>query len=380
MSPAEQLIRDYLGRLAAAARGQLSPDDRRALVNRTRDFIERKTNVGRPPTAVEVARLLSGLGDPTGLVSQERQRLATLRGDEPKPASRGRLARMLRGDSSRIRGASWHWPVQEGSRADLKLTLLDASSPVTPNGASANGTGGRKSAGPVIGDVNGDPRNAAPAVHDTDGTAALAPAPPAEVAVEGDVDANDDVADIFTTQPAKPVPAGTVPASTVPASTVPANTVPANTVPIGIGSLTWSTAAPAKRSRAAVALIRLASWARSNKVEAAAVVLLGLGGAIFPPVWLLGAVVALASRLWDLLDKWLGLAGPLLLTVISLAVGIAVAGSRGSLGMHVHEAWVFADLTSRVTALLGAGYLAWRSAHGRRPPATPPWSKPHKIG
>jgi hypothetical protein len=360
MSPAEQLVRDYLSRLSAAARGQLSPDDRRALVKRTHDFIERKTSVGRPPTAVEVARLLSGLGDPAGLVSQERQRLAALRGDELKPASRGRLARMLRGDSDRIRRASWHWPVQEGNRADLTLTLLDASSPATPNGASPNGTGVHKPAGPLIRDVNGDPRNAAPAVHDTDGTAALAPAPPAEVVADGDVDANDDVTDIFTTQPAKPVPA--------------------TTVPIGIGSLTWSIAAPAKRSRAAVTLIRLASWARSNKVEATAVLLLGIGGAIFPPVWLLGAAVALASRLWDLLDKWLGLAGPVLLTVISLAAGVAVAGSRGSVGMHVHEAWVFADVTSRVTAVLGAGYLAWRSAHGRRPPATPPWSKPNKIG
>jgi hypothetical protein len=360
MSPAEQLIRDYLGRLSTAARGQLSPDDRRALVNRTRDFIERKTNDRRPPTAVEVARLLAGLGDPTGLVSQERQRLATLRGDDLQPASRRRLARILRSDSARVRGASWHWPVQEGNRADLKLTLLDASSPATPNGASPNGTGGRKSAGPVIRDVNGDPRNAAPAVHDTDGTAALAPAPRADVAAEGDVDANDDVADIFTTQPAKPVPA--------------------SKVPIGIGSLTWSISAPARRSRVAVALIRLASWARSNKVEAAAVVLLGIGGAIFPPVWLLGAAVALASRLWDLLDKWLGLAGPVVLTLISLAVGIAAAGSRGSLGMHVHEAWLFADVTSRLTAVLGAGYLAWRSAHGRRPPATPPWSKSHKAG
>jgi hypothetical protein len=166
----------------------------------------------------------------------------------------------------------------------------------------------------------------------------------------------------------------------MPASTVSASTVPANPVPIGIGTLTWSIVAPAKRSRAAVALIRLANWARSNKVEATAVALLGIGGAIFPPVWLLGAAVALASRLWDLLDKWLGLAGPVLLTVISLAVGVAAAGSGGSLGMHVHEAWVFGDVTSRLTAVLGAGYLAWRSAHGRRPPATPPWSKPKKVG
>jgi len=61
------------------------------------------------------------------------------------------------------------------------------------------------------------------------------------------------------------------------------------------------------------------------------------------------------------------------------AGGIAAAGSHGTLGQHMHEGWVFADVISRLTALLGACYLAWRSAHGRRPRATPPWSKPHKV-
>jgi hypothetical protein len=372
MSPAEQLVRDYLSRLSNAARGQLSPDDRRALVKRTSEFIEHKSDVGRPPTAVEVARLLAGLGDPTGLVSQERQRLATLRGEEVKPAKRGRLARMLRGDADRVRGASWHWPVQEGNRADFQLTLLDAGSPAAANGASPNGNGGGKFPGPLTRDANGDHQHAAPAARDADRTAALVPAPPAEAAPKDDVTANGDVAGIFTTNQS---------ATTVPANTVPATTVPATTVPIDTGSVTWSIAAPANwaRSRATVTVSRLASWAWRHKVEAAAVVLLGIGGAIFPPIWLLGAVVALGSRVWDLLDKWLGLAAPVVLTLISLAVGIAAAGSRGTLGLHMHEAWVFADVTSRLTALLGAGYLAWRSARGPRPPATPPWSKPHNV-
>jgi len=369
MGPAEQLARDYLSRLSTAARGQLSAEDRRALIKRTRDFIERKTNVGRPPTAVEVARLLSGLGDPAGLVSQERQRLATLRGDELKPASRGRLARILRGEPAKSLGASWHWPVQEGNRADLQVTLLDTDAPAAANGASPNGTGNHKSAGSATRDANGRGKHVARVLHDTDGTAALVPSPAAEAAAQDDVAANDDVTDISAAQPAEPGPA----------APGPANPESAHRVPIGIGSLTWSTAAPANRSRAAVRLAGLANWARSHKVEAAAVALLGIGGAIFPPVWLLGAVVALASRLWDLLDKWLGLAGPVVLTVISLAVGVAAAGSRGGLGMHMHEAWVFADVTSRLTALLGAGYLTWRSARGRRPPASPPWNKPHKV-
>ena len=354
MSPAEQLIRDYLSRLSAAARGQLSPDDRRALVSRTRDVIEQQTRLARPPTAFEVARLLSGLGDPAGLVSQEQQRLATLRGEEVKPASRGRLARMLRGDPDRLRGASWHWPVQAGSRADLKLTLFDAGAPAAGNGGSVNGANGsHKSSGSATRDANGSHKSAGPAMRETDGTAdetaALVPARPADVA-----DINDAAS----------------------------GTRSAGPVSIETGSGTWPPARPAdsRLAHAAAVLVRLASWARRNKVEATAVVLLGIGGAIFPPVWLAGAAVALASRLWDLLDKWLGLAVPVVLTVIGIAAGIAAAGSGGSLGHHIHEGWIFADVISRLTAFLGACYLAWRSAHGRRPPATPPWSKPHRVG
>ncbi len=152
--PTEQLIRDYLNRLSVAARGQLGSDDRRALVNRTRDFIERKTGLAGPPTAVEVARLLSGLGDPAGLVQQERERLAAVRGEQAEPASRNWMTRALRGAGGRPRPASWHWPVQEGSRADLQLTLLGSDGrpetrPERSQGdrSQGNGTRGNRDAG-----------------------------------------------------------------------------------------------------------------------------------------------------------------------------------------------------------------------------------------
>ena len=108
--------------------------------------------------------------------------------------------------------------------------------------------------------------------------------------------------------------------------------------------------------------------------------LLGLGGAIYPPVWLLGAAVALASRMWDYRDKWAGLALPLLLTLIGTAVGIA-NGSHVSAGQGVHEGWVYGGRRLAASPLCSAlAYLGWRSLHGRRPPAVPPWNKPHKIG
>jgi len=44
---------------------------------------------------------------------------------------------------------------------------------------------------------------------------------------------------------------------------------------------------------------RAPGLARQHPLECAAVILLGLGGLIYPPVWLLGALAALPSRLWD---------------------------------------------------------------------------------
>jgi uncharacterized membrane protein YcjF (UPF0283 family) len=132
-----------------------------------------------------------------------------------------------------------------------------------------------------------------------------------------------------------------------------------------------------ERIRAAAASVGI--WARRRPLEAAAVTLLGLGGVIFPPVWLIGAAVTLGSRLWDYRDKWLGLAGPVLITIVGTVAGVAASGDNG-VGHSVHEGWVAADIVSRLAAALGAGYLAWRTVHSRREPEVPPWNRPHKVG
>ncbi len=122
------------------------------------------------------------------------------------------------------------------------------------------------------------------------------------------------------------------------------------------------------------------AWSREKTLESVATILLGVGGVIFPPIWLLGAVVALASKVWDYRDKWVGLAGPILLTVVGTAAGVILAGSQSSLGHDLHVGWLSADIASRISAALGTAYLAWRSVHGRRPAAVPPWNKPHRVG
>jgi hypothetical protein len=395
-SSTEQLIRDYLNRLSGAARGQLGTGDRRALVDRTREFIERKAGLDGRPTALEVGKLLSGLGDPARLVSQERERLATLRGEPPEPVSRGRLVRVLRGEPGKVRGASWHWPVQPGSRTGSHFMLFDGGGPATEHQATAGPAAGRDAGQPVAAELPGQlvlgpappagPGPARPvwptlAVGTAEGEAIDRDTAERETVqhvageiVDGDdgergteePDADQQALDDQTLdhQALGPgVPAGAPDAP-----------------PTGLAGMNWRlvTLAPRRPSRSRQLLATAAVWSRDHMLETVAITLLGLGGAIFPPVWLLGAGVALASRLWDSRDKWVGLALPVLVTVAGTAAGISVGG-QVSFGHSMHDGWVFAVDVSRASAVLSACYLGWRAARGPRPPAVPPWDRPHRV-
>ncbi|MGO9078244.1 MAG: hypothetical protein ACLQDY_04280 [Streptosporangiaceae bacterium] len=117
-----------------------------------------------------------------------------------------------------------------------------------------------------------------------------------------------------------------------------------------------------------------AATAREHPLEAGAVVLLGLGGLIFPPVWLFGVMLALGSKAWDLRDKWAGLAGPVVMVIIGTWVLVTVGSHHATVGAYAMDAWLVGGRLCRIAALLGAAYLAWRLGAGRREPA-PPWSR-----
>jgi hypothetical protein len=129
----------------------------------------------------------------------------------------------------------------------------------------------------------------------------------------------------------------------------------------------------------ALGMLVMRAWALARKrpVECAAVLMLGLGGLIYPLVWLAGAVIALLSRRWDLKDKLAGLAAPAVLAIVGGA-GFAMGSSHTSGGAYVHEAVVIGGYLIKVGSVLGAAYLAWRLHRGQRQPAVPSWRRPYQ--
>ena len=68
-------------------------------------------------------------------------------------------------------------------------------------------------------------------------------------------------------------------------------------------------------------LAEAAALARKHPLETVCVLLIGVGGLIFPfPLWLIGGLVALRSRRWDTRDKRLALLGPPLFAVACVLI------------------------------------------------------------
>jgi hypothetical protein len=375
----DQLIRDYLGRLTFAARGRLAAEDRRALVARTREFIEQRTDVSGPADPMQVAALLSRLGDPGVLVDHEVARLSELRGEPPVPPSE--LAARLYDLRRRRQGqASWHWPRAQGS-LDLQRRLLHDS------GSDAVATTRNSGSAPPIW-IPPQPSGPGTAGDGTEaperppaGSAAAPSVPPAPV--RGSPAGAAESADTAPQEPIELEP------PTVPVRPVWPSVVARTASTRAFDPAAQRAAAPpddvaAARpgaGGAAAGLALVLGRARRSPVEAAAIILLGLGGAIYPPVWLLGAALALAhpSKVWDYRDKWAGVAAPALLLVVGTALAVTLGSHYKHMGGYVHEGWLYADVLSRVLALLGACYLLWRLVHGRPRPPVPPWNRPHKV-
>jgi hypothetical protein len=122
----------------------------------------------------------------------------------------------------------------------------------------------------------------------------------------------------------------------------------------------------------------LAAIAVRTPLEMIGVLVLGVGAAIYPPMWLIGTLIVVISRNWDLRDKWLGLAAPLVVVIFGATFAIVLGGQHTSYGSYAFEAWLTAGRLSRIAAVLSATYLLWRVHKGPRDPRRPPWSAPRR--
>jgi hypothetical protein len=112
-----------------------------------------------------------------------------------------------------------------------------------------------------------------------------------------------------------------------------------------------------------------------NKIEILAVILLGIGGAIYPPIWIIGALIALPSRKWDIKDKFLGVTFPVVVVIVGTVLVLVLGGQHFSFTSYAREAWLGAERLSRIAAVGGALYLTWMLRRGRREPKQPPWNR-----
>jgi hypothetical protein len=388
----EQLVTDYMTRVAQAAR-LLPKGARMAFVGRTRALVERE--VGPPGTRTDpghVSAVLERLGKPEDLVVVERTRIdqgwvksraaSKEEGEAAAAALTGpRMSRPLtaRRQPLTARPAP---PGQDQTITAPDGTVIGAGPPPGtgprrsmlrpgPRNTGAR-PAGQRGAGPRTGTQSSGPRTAGPRRLQSAGAPGTAP--------QG-------------TAPQGTAPQGTAPQGTAPQGTAPQGTAPRGTAPRGaaqraagepevtghastIGRLIGQI--PGKRPGSGTETFSSSAGqlARDNVRETVAILLLGLGGLILPfPFWPLGAIVAMFSRIWDIKDKSLAVAGPLLVTLLaSTIVAVFVGGSGNVIVAYFHAVHVSFGLLVRVGSVITAAYLAWRVSKGPRVKA-PPWQR-----
>jgi hypothetical protein len=303
----DQLVQDYLTRVAAAAR-HLPKGERIAFVGRTKAEIERQVRALGTNDPGQVMETLAALGTPEELVRAERLRI-----DSKWLKKRGR-----HDDSEAVSGAAPGKPrvYQPRSHRALHSRWKPATPPPRRPGPGRAAAPDRPEAGTAAGagPVPTDPTPVTPPPWPGDLAAMMPPGP-------------------------SPGEDGGAPAKETPLDGV------------------WQ-------------------LARGHLLESVAVVVIGLGGAILPfPFWLVGAVVAMFSRLWDGRDKLLALTGPILVDLLGGVISaLFIGGNQNVIVIYFHALHVESSLWIRLGCVLTAIYLGWRVSRGRRV-KVPPWKR-----
>ena len=387
---AEQLVTDYLTRVAQAAR-LLPKGARIAFVGRTRALVERE--VGPPGTRTDpqhVSEVLTRLGEPEDLVNQERTRIdqswlkSRAASKEEGEAAAAALTepRMNRPLTSRRRPNSATQPLF-GKPAQPGPGETATGPDGTGGGQGGSVTGGT---GPAQGLGPQRPvlRSAGPrsAGSQTAGPWS-AGSPSAGAPDTGSRTAGPTSGAPRRLQSADPLGTGQGPGGQGPAPQARQGGTGAAGAETEGGRRTnpidWLIGqVPGKHGTDGAETVAsgVARLARDHVLETVAILLLGLGGLILPlPFWPIGAIVTMFSRVWDVKDKALAVVGPLLVTLaVSVPVALFVGGGSNPVVIYFHAVHVSFGLLVRVGSVITAAYLAWRVSQGPRVKA-PPWRR-----
>ena len=423
--PTEQLIRDYLNRLSVAARGRLGFSQRQSLLDRTRARIEAECGGINGGSPVQVRKALAGLGDPIALVELELGQAsgkatqasgkatqasgkATQAGREAIPPGGNAIqaaGEAIQAGSEHDRGVMGNGQGMAVGQAQTSESVKgsEIGSEIGKDSPAAGGSNASEPTGPARSIRSARPGSTAPVRRlrladlspSATGATPAASAPPGESGripsqrrpADGGVDPAER-SRVVARPPARLGRRRGKGADGAAPELLAAPDPISGSGPGGGSVSADQQRDPDRRAGSAAAglgvaygLLRgAAALVRNNVVEVIAVMLLGVGGAIFQPIWLLGALFALPSKKWDIRDKFVGITLPVLLMIVGTVLILWIGGQRGSIGSYATEAWVGAGRLSRGLAVAGAIYLLWGLRRGRPKPKQPPWNVPHRLG
>lgn len=333
---ADQIVLDYLRRVADAAYGVLRSDERLEFLARLRRRIDGVRIRQRAQKPAQVQRIIDRLGAPETLVEQERLRLAAERPeDPPRPRTTARIdpPRASTGGEA-TNDTVVDKPVPERpANVTQPIPVLDVSAL----------DGRTDSGGTYVADYSDEVEEPPGADESAEVTASAEPVPDI-----GDAPAEEEPEKETATA------GGGGPTTT---------THPRRAAPSDVWASTGRALPGASTARRRSDFIDVAA---KNRLAAVTVVLLGFGALALPvPLWLLGVVLLVLCQAWPLGDKMLGAAVPIVTVAVyglftdqaTTVIALSAYTSAGAGGPR---------LAFGVGGLLGAAYLGFRLSRTTR--------------
>ncbi len=367
---AERLILDYLRRVADSAKRTLRTDQRIDFVNRLRSRIDELRAGSTDPR--QVRKVLDRFGEPSRLVSRERERLE------------GELAQR---ETQRREGAAReHADPEHPAGAGGERDLADSPAPAVSAGTDAAEDEPRTQPIPVV----------RPAADSREGRASGAadPAPPelgrelgrehgmrrAEVAPAGSrgrgTSAGAPEGRDADRGPQPDLPAPVRPDTASSPQARPRHSGPPLYEPYSSRQADQEVPSAVSRlfTHSPPAVRRIL---RSGVVEGVGLLLVAAGGALQSlPLWFVGALAVSLAIGWSTREKLIGVAPPVPLAVVGAVIPAAVDYGNGAV-TYLQALYTYGSGLFRITAVLGAVYLAAlllrRRRTGRGGPSRPTW-------